>query len=121
MTNHIDFSQKVFYNSEELAKRLDVTPGWVKYNRNTSKHPIPHKKFGLYVRYDKDDILDWFGRKDLEIEFYSTKTLASILNLPINWLNHNRSSKNPIPFRKIGSIVRYNKTEVNSWLNKNKQ
>ncbi len=118
MKNGSEFPKKEFYSSEQLAKKLDVTLEWVKYNRTKSKTPIPHKRFSTFVRYDKEDVMAWIGRKDLELEFYSPRTLAKMLNLSLIWLKINRRSKNSIPFRRLGRIIRYNKTEVQSWLNK---
>jgi len=113
-----DFIPSEFYNSEELAKKLDVTLDWLKANRKRGKPAIPYKKIGPLVRYNRQDVLSWVGRKDLELEFYSPETLAKKLNLSLSWINHNRLSSNPIPFRRFGRIIRYNKTEVHYWLNK---
>ena len=111
-------SKKQFYDSQELAVLLDVKVDWIKYNRRKSNKPIPYKKFGNFVRYDKSEVLEWFGRKDLELEFYSTRTVAEKLGISVDWLNHNRLSSHPIPYRRMGKLVRYNKTELTYWLNK---
>ena len=111
-------SKKQFYDSQELARLLDVKVDWVKYNRRKCKKPIPYKKFGNFVRYEKSEVLEWFGRKDLDLEFYSTRTVAEKFGISVDWLNHNRLSDRPIPYRRMGKLVRYNKTELNHWLNK---
>ena len=109
-------SKKQFYDSKELAECLDVTVDWIKYNRRKCKKPIPYKKFGNFVRYEKSEVLEWFGRKDLDLTFYSTRTVAVKLGISVDWLNHNRLSSHPIPYRRMGKLVRYNKTELASWL-----
>ncbi len=121
MIDNTDVSQTEFYDTKQLAQKLDVTVEWLKTNRKRGKSPIPYRKIGPFVRYNKKEILSWIGRKDLELEFYSPQTLAKMLDLTVNWLNHNRVSNNPIPFRRFGRVVRYNKTEVQTWLNKQKQ
>jgi hypothetical protein len=65
-------------------------------------------------------VLTWVGRKDLALRFYSTKTLAQKLKFSESWLNHNRLSDNPIPFRRFGGLIRYNETEVGAWVNKSR-
>lgn len=107
-----------FYTSEELASLLDVKIGWLNHNRS-SDEPIPYKKFGRLVRYKKSEVLKWIGRKDLDLKYFSTKTLAEKLSLSTSWLKHNRSSENPLPFRRFGYLVRYNNTEVMRWVKKN--
>ncbi len=109
------------YSAEQLAKKLDMTSEWVKYNRIKSKNPIPYKRFGGLIRYHKADILTWIGRKDLELEFYSSEKVAAMLGVSLNWLNHNRNSNDPIPFRRFGRIVRYNKTDLHHFINKKKK
>ncbi|PIQ43228.1 MAG: hypothetical protein COV52_01805 [Gammaproteobacteria bacterium CG11_big_fil_rev_8_21_14_0_20_46_22] len=109
-----------FYTSEQLAELLDVDVEWVRYNRNRGKNPIPAKRFGYRtVVYDKKEVLEWFGRKDLTLKFYRTKKLAEKLGCSEAWLKANRASDNPIPFRRLGYLVRYNEAEVNSWVKNN--
>ena len=63
--------------------------------------------------------MTFIANKDLELEFYSPQTLTKMLDVTLDWINHNRIGRNPIPFRRFGRIIRYNKTEVQSWINKN--
>ena len=110
-----------WYTTQELAELLDVRPEWLRKNRKT-KNPIPFKPFGRNkVRYSKQEVLQWIGRKDLPLRFYSTKSLSVILKVSEDWLRHNRlDNKNSIPHRSFGRLVRYNESEVNSWIkNKN--
>jgi hypothetical protein len=108
-----------FYTPEQLADLLDVNVEWVRYNRKKGKNPIPAKRLSYRtVLYDKKDLLEWFGRKDLVLKFYRTKTLAQKLGRSEAWLKANRASDNPIPFRRLGHLVRYNEMEVSAWLNK---
>ena len=108
-----------FYDTKALAKALDVKPEWLRKNRK-ARQPIPYQTIGRRnIRYTKQAVLEWVGRKDLALKFYSTKTLAEKLSLSESWLHHNRLSENPIPFRRFGYLVRYNETEVSAWLRKN--
>ena len=107
-----------YLSTNMLAKLLDITPGWLKSNRK-SDHPIPYRKFGRFVRYKKTDVQEWIGRKDLDLKYMCTKTLAKNLDFKIDWLKHNRLSDNPIPFRRFGRLVRYQQQEIAAWLKKN--
>ncbi len=111
-------SKKQYFDSKELAERLDVSVDWIKYNRRKCKNSIPYRKFGNFIRYEKNEVLEWFGRKDLDLEFYSTRSVAKKFGISTDWLNHNRLSNHPIPYRRMGKLVRYNKTELNHWFNK---
>ena len=105
-------------DTKTLAALLDVTPDWLRRNRK-SDNPIPYRVIGRRsIRYTKLDVLEWVGRKDLILKFYSTKTLAQKLSFSESWLNHNRLSDHPIPFRRFGGLVRYNETEVRGWIKK---
>lgn len=109
----------VLLDTKTLAALLDVTPDWLRRNRK-SENPIPYRVIGRRsIRYAKLEVQEWVARKDLALKFYSTKKLAQKLSFSESWLNHNRMSDNPIPFRRFGGLVRYNETEVNSWIRKN--
>jgi len=50
-------------------------------------------------------------------QFYDTKTLAQCLDVTTAWLQLNRRSQNPIPFKKVGRrFIRYERAEVLKWL-----
>ena len=55
---------------------------------------------------------------NLEFEFLTTEELAKFIKVSMNWLRHNRLSKNPIPYKKFGKFVRYEKNEVLKWIKK---
>jgi len=115
----INHEESDFYDTKTLATLLDVTPDWLNHNRS-SKNPIPYIKISYrLILYNKSKILAWIGRKDLSLNFFSTKTLAKKLNISVAWLQKNRTSNNPIPFRKFGYLVRYQREEVLNWLRKN--
>lgn len=108
----------VLFTCNEVADIFDVTNEWLKYNRR-GNNPIPFVRAGYKtVLYKKDDIYKWIGRKDLALRFYSTKTVAKKLGFTDVWVRRNRLSQTPIPYRNIGGIIRYNKTEVDAWLKK---
>jgi len=117
-TNFEDFKAEDFVDTKTLAKLLDVTPDWLNHNRN-SDNPIPYFRIKRRrIIYNKKAVIAWIGRRDLSLQFYSTKTLAKKLNVSVSWIKHNRKDKNPIPFRKIGHLVRYQHEEVERWLRK---
>lgn len=49
-------------------------------------------------------------------ELYSTKKLAELLDIDVDWLNHNRKTVDAIPYQKIGRYIRYKKSEVLEWI-----
>ena len=119
MSETVFDEKQVFYTPQILAELLDVTPEWLKYNRK-SKQPIPFLRLGhKTIRYLKKDVLEWFGRKDLVLKFYRTKRLADQLGCSESWLKANRASETPIPYRRLGRLVRYNYAEVTLWLKNN--
>lgn len=51
---------------EELAGRLKLPVSWVRdQTRSRTADPIPHKKFGMYVRFDWNDptLQKWIQRR----------------------------------------------------------
>ena len=105
------------FTTDELAELLEVRSDWLRKNRK-SNNPIPFRPFGRNkVRYSKLEVLQWFGRKDLALRFYSTKTLSKKLKVTEEWLRINRTKgKNPIPHRPLLGLVRYNETELSAWI-----
>lgn len=106
------------YNTEELAVLLDVTADWL-YRNRSSHDPIPYKKIGRLVCYIKSDVQEWIGKKDLKLQFYSTKTLAKKIGVSTSWLKHNRPNDNHMPFRRFGKLIRYQNDEIMDWIKKN--
>ena len=120
-TNPEDFKEENFVDTKALAELLDVTPDWLNHNR-ISDNPIPYLRIDRRrIIYHKKAVLAWIGRKDLSLQFYSTKTLAKKLSVSVSWLKHNRKEQDPIPFRRFGYLVRYQHEEVFRWLRKNSQ
>ena len=114
-----DIKESDFYDTKAFAKLLDVTPHWLHHNR-ASNDPIPNQKIGhRLIRYNTNEVMEWMGRKDLACVFFSTKTLAKKMKVSVAWLKHNRTSNNPIPFRRFGRLIRYQRDEVANWLRKN--
>lgn len=108
-----------FYSTKALAKLLDINPNWLNHNRKSS-NSIPFKKLGRYIRYKSSDVQTWIGAPNLTLNFFSTKTLAKKLDVSVDVLKHNRSSKNSIPFHRLGNLVRYQQNEVLAWIEKNR-
>ena len=54
-------------DSNELAKRLNVPETWVRSRTNLKRtnDPIPHLRFGRYVRFSwgSDTLRDWLERQ----------------------------------------------------------
>jgi len=54
-------------NSSELAKRLNVPETWVRSRTNAKRtcDPIPHLRFGRYVRFPwgSAELRDWLERQ----------------------------------------------------------
>lgn len=111
-------NDSILYTSKQLAELLDVSLEWLRLNRKAiGKDRIPFKARSYRtVLYDKYELLEWFGRKDLEFKFYSTRSLSEKIGLPVSWIKKNRYLDNPIPFRIIAGLLRYNETEVQKWL-----
>jgi hypothetical protein len=52
-------------DAAEMAKRLTVTESWIRdQTRSRSKDPIPHFRFGTYVRFEWNNpkLLAWLER-----------------------------------------------------------
>jgi len=102
----------LFYDTKTLAQCLDVTIAWLQINRR-SQHPIPFKKIGRrFIRYERAEVLKWLGTEHLTLQFVSTKTLAKKLHVSVDWLKHNRRTAHPIPFKRLGRLVRYHLDDV---------
>jgi len=109
--------QLVLLTVEELAEKLDVTPGWVNYNRNKSGNPIPFLRFNRMIRYEPEAVMQWIGRKDLPLTFFSEASLAERMGVSASYIKKNRlKAVNPIPYRQLGRLVRYNEREVAQWI-----
>ena len=54
-------------DSNELAKRLNVPETWVRSRSNLKRtnHPLPHLRFGRYVRFSRgsDTLREWLERQ----------------------------------------------------------
>ena len=54
-------------DSTELAKRLNVPASWVRSRTNAKRttDPIPHLRFGLYVRFTwgSEELREWLARQ----------------------------------------------------------
>jgi len=54
--------------TEELAQRLRVPPSWIREqtrSRNLQRDPLPHLRFGRYVRFDwtSTELQSWVKRR----------------------------------------------------------
>ncbi len=55
-------------DAQELAKRLNLTKSWVQdQTRSRAQDPLPHLRFGAYVRFDWNDprLLAWLARRQV--------------------------------------------------------
>lgn len=111
-------SEFEFYSINQLASLLDVKPDWLNHNR-ASANPIPFKKLGRFIRYSKSEVQTWLGVPEIELNFWSTQTLAEQLNVSVVWVKNNRRSKRPIPFHRFNYLIRYQKTDVVKWIEEN--
>ena len=53
-------------DSRELARRWSVPESWVRDNvRNRSTDPIPHLRFGRYVRFEfgSEELQQWLAKR----------------------------------------------------------
>ena len=51
--------------SAQVIVMLQVSKRWLAYNRN-SQDPIPYKKFGRFIRYEKKKIMAWLKKQTLK-------------------------------------------------------
>ena len=45
---------------QELAKRLNVPVSWIYRRTRLGQEAIPHVKMGKYVRFDWDEVLEFY-------------------------------------------------------------
>jgi hypothetical protein len=63
--NAVNFSSIEIIDSAELAKRLQLPESWVRDRvRVRSDDPLPHIKFGRYVRFEwgSPELVEWWAR-----------------------------------------------------------
>lgn len=48
----------------EMAKILDVKPSWIYQRTRLGQKAIPHVKLGKYVRFDSDEVIAFFAKKE---------------------------------------------------------
>ena len=46
----------------ELAKRLNVPVSWIYRRTRLGQEAIPHVKMGKYVRFDIDEVMEFFRK-----------------------------------------------------------
>lgn len=51
-------------NAREIAEILDVPVSWVYQRTSIGSSAIPFIKFGKYVRFDADEVVEFFKTKD---------------------------------------------------------
>ena len=58
-------TEENFYTLNEMAVMLKVKPSWL-YSRTREKGPesIPRFKVGKYIRFVKDDVMDWLKKQN---------------------------------------------------------
>ena len=63
----MQFNETEVIDSNELAKRLNVPETWVRSRTNLKRtnDPIPHLRFGRYVRFSwgSDTLREWLERR----------------------------------------------------------
>lgn len=53
-------------DAAELAKRWNLTESWIRDQvRSRAKDPLPHLRFGAYVRFEWNDpaLAEWLNRR----------------------------------------------------------
>jgi excisionase family DNA binding protein len=59
---------------EEIAKVLNVPPSWIySRTRETGPESIPRIKVGKYIRFQREEVIDWLRAQD-KIEEVRRKT-----------------------------------------------
>ena len=61
-------SREELIDAAELARRWNLPESWIRdHTRSREKDPIPHKHFGMYVRFDWHDprLLAWLERRQV--------------------------------------------------------
>jgi len=48
---------------QELAKVLNVPASWIYERTRHGQEAIPHVKFGKYVRFNVDEVIEFFREK----------------------------------------------------------
>jgi excisionase family DNA binding protein len=54
----------VYLNVAEVAELLGVKECYIR--RLVAEHRIPHHKLGKYLRFDRDEVLDWMAANRIE-------------------------------------------------------
>ena len=49
---------------EQMAEMLDVPKSWIYQRTQLGQKGIPHIKLGKYVRFDSDEVLAFFKKKE---------------------------------------------------------
>lgn len=58
-------SHSELITAKELAKRLNVQVSWVYRRTRLGQEAIPHVKMGKYVRFDWEEVVDFY-KADLQ-------------------------------------------------------
>lgn len=54
-----------------------------------------------------------------ENKYLTIEDLSLLLQVPKSWL-YERTRRNQIPFKKLGKYLRFDQTEIENWINKNR-
>jgi excisionase family DNA binding protein len=113
--------QITLHTTEEVSKMFSISKSWLEKNRHGAHdNMIPWDYwFGNCERYSHWALTDWLGEDVLEL--LTTKELAELLKVSVDWLKHNRLGNNPIPSMRFGGLVRYHPSVVKEWMDALKQ
>lgn len=62
-----DDEVKPLLTVQQIADMLDVPKSWVYGKTQFGQKGIPHIKLGKYVRFDSDEVLEFFKNKEIMV------------------------------------------------------
>ena len=64
MSGQTSINTKKLINVKALAEMLNVPVSWIYQRTMQGDKAIPHVKFGKYVRFDSDEVIQFFKNKE---------------------------------------------------------
>ena len=56
------------FTVQEMAKRINVPDSWIYQRTRLGQKAIPHVRIGKYVRFNPDEVVAFFRKRDEAIE-----------------------------------------------------